>query len=169
MSTPVTLAEGWICHAQGMKSSRPQVSRIVVGLAGLACVALLGGCTGASTGGSESVGGHSSEAGHGSAGSACEEAAVGETLGHIVGEAQMVVASIDSLECSGDWASASATVAGRDEGSQPFAEVFLLQRDGDIWVLKARETACGTFSPGGPRPTDAEVPADLWEAVCLTS
>lgn len=81
----------------------------------------------------------------------------------------MVVASIDSLECSGDWASVSATVAGRDEGSQPFAEVFLLQRDGDIWVLKARETACGTFSAGGPRPTDAEVPADLWEAVCLTS
>lgn len=81
----------------------------------------------------------------------------------------MVVASIDNLECSGDWAYVSATVAGRDEGSQPFAEVFLLQRDVDIWVLKARETACGTFSPGGPRPTDAEVPADLWEVACLTN
>ena len=81
----------------------------------------------------------------------------------------MVVASIDSLGCSGAWASVSATVAGRDEGSQPFAEVFLLQRDGDIWVLKARETACGTFSPGGPRPTDAEVPAELWEGACLTN
>jgi hypothetical protein len=138
---------------------------IRVAIAGSACVVLLGACAGSSTADHPSGG----ASGHGSAGSACEEAAVGDTLGHIVGEAQMVVASIDSLECSGDWASVSATVAGRDEGSQPFAEVFLLQRDGDIWVLKARETACGTFSAGGPRPTDAEVPADLWEAVCLTS
>jgi hypothetical protein len=152
-----------------MKTGRRQVSGIVVGLTVLACVAFLSGCAGASSGDADSAGGHASEADHGSGGSACEEAAVGDTLGHIVGEAQMVVASIDNLECSGDWAYASATVTGREEGSQPFAEAFLLQRDGDIWVLKARETACGTFSPGGPRPTDAEVPADLWEAVCLTS
>lgn len=87
----------------------------------------------------------------------------------------MVVASIDSLDCSGDWAFASATLAAADadapaqEGSESIVDVFLLQRDGDIWVLKARETACGTVSPGGPRPADAQVPADLWERACQTS
>jgi hypothetical protein len=85
----------------------------------------------------------------------------------------MVVASIDSLDCSGDWAFASATLADADasatEGEEGMVDVFLLQRDGDIWVLKARETACGTISPGGPMPADAQVPADLWERACLTS
>ena len=87
----------------------------------------------------------------------------------------MVVASIDSLDCSGDWAFATASLADADadapasEGAEGMVDVFLLQRDGDIWVLKARETACGTVSPGGPRPADAQVPADLWELACLTS
>lgn len=147
---------------------RPQ-SRAALGAAAFASVLLLAGCS------SSSDSGHSSgdESGHAASGSACDEASVGDTLGHIVGEARMVVASIDSLDCSGDWAFASATLADADasatEGEEGMVDVFLLQRDGDIWVLKARETACGTISPGGPMPADAQVPADLWERACLTS
>ncbi|CAB4754613.1 MAG: hypothetical protein F2702_05035 [Actinobacteria bacterium] len=147
---------------------RPQ-SRAALGAAAFVSVLLFAGCSAASDSG------HSSgdESGHAASGSACDEASVGDTLGHIVGEARMVVASIDSLDCSGDWAFASATLADADasatEGEEGMVDVFLLQRDGDIWVLKARETACGTISPGGPMPADAQVPADLWELACLTS
>ena len=143
---------------------RPQ-SRAALGAAAFVSVLLLAGCS------SSSDSGHSSgdESGHAAIGSACDESSVGDTLGHIVGEARMVVASIDSLDCSGDWAFASATLADADadasatEGEEGMVDVFLLQRDGDIWVLKARETACG------PMPADAQVPADLWERACLTS
>ena len=125
---------------------RPQ-SRAALGAAAFVSVLLFAGCSAASDSG------HSSgdESGHAASGSACDEASVGDTLGHIVGEARMVVASIDSLDCSGDWAFASATLAGADadpsatEGEEGMVDVFLLQRDGDIWVLKARETACGTI------------------------
>ena len=147
---------------------RPQ-SRAALGAAAFVSVLLFVGCSAASDSG------HSSgdESGHAASGSACDEASVGDTLGHIVGEARMVVASIDSLDCSGDWAFASATLADADasatEGEEGMVDVFLLQRDGDIWVLKARETACGTISPGGPMQADAQVPADLWELACLTS
>ena len=149
---------------------RPQ-SRAALGAAAFVSVLLFAGCSAASDSG------HSSgdESGHAAIGSACDEASVGDTLGHIVGEARMVVASIDSLDCSGDWAFASATLADADadasatEGEEGMVDVFLLQRDGDIWVLKARETACGTISPGGPMPADAQVPAELWERACLTS
>ena len=147
---------------------RPQ-SRAALGAAAFVSVLLFAGCSAASDSG------HSSgdESGHAASGSACDEASVGDTLGHIVGEARMVVASIDSLDCSGDWAFASATLADADasatEGEEGMVDVFLLQRDGDIWVLKARETACGTISPGGPMQADAQVPADLWERACLTS
>lgn len=150
------------------RSLRPQ-SRAALGAAAFVSVLLFAGCSAASDSG------HSSgdESGHAASGSACDEASVGDTLGHIVGEARMVVASIDSLDCSGDWAFASATLADADasatEGEEGMVDVFLLQRDGDIWVLKARETACGTISPGGPMPADAQVPADLWELACLTS
>lgn len=150
------------------RSLRPQ-SRAALGAAAFVSVLLFAGCSAASDSG------HSSgdESGHAVSGSACDEASVGDTLGHIVGEARMVVASIDSLDCSGDWAFASATLADADasatEGEEGMVDVFLLQRDGDIWVLKARETACGTISPGGPMPADAQVPADLWELACLTS
>ena len=149
------------------RSLRPQ-SRAALGAAAFVSVLLFAGCSAASDSG------HSSgdESGHAASGSACDEASVGDTLGHIVGEARMVVASIDSLDCSGDWAFASATLADADasatEGEEGMVDVFL-QRDGDIWVLKARETACGTISPGGPMPADAQVPADLWERACLTS
>lgn len=152
------------------RSPRSQ-SRAALGAAAFVSVLLLAGCSAASDSG------HSSgdESGHAASGSACDEASVGDTLGHIVGEARMVVASIDSLDCSGDWAFATASLADADadapasEGAEGMVDVFLLQRDGDIWVLKARETACGTVSPGGPRPSDAQVPADLWELACLTS
>ncbi len=150
------------------RSLRPQ-SRAALGAAAVVSVLLFAG------GSAASDSGHSSgdESGHAASGSACDEASVGDTLGHIVGEARMVVASIDSLDCSGDWAFASATLADADasatEGEEGMVDVFLLQRDGDIWVLKARETACGTISPGGPMPADAQVPADLWERACLTS
>ena len=148
---------------------RPQF-RAEFGVAAFVSAVLLAGCSAASDSG------HSAgdESGHAATGSTCDEASVGDTLGHIVGEARMVVASIDSLDCSGDWAFASATLADADadapaqEGTEGIVDVFLLQRDGDIWVLKARETACGTVSPGGPRPADAQVPADLWERACLT-
>lgn len=140
----------------------------VISAAAAASALLLGACGGSNS--ADQPSGHQSgdASGHGTAGSACDEATVADTLGHIVGEAQMVVASMDRLDCSGDWASAVATVAGREEGSAQSSEVFLLQRDGDIWVLKARETACGTFMPGDPMPADAQVPADLWEVACLT-
>ena len=143
---------------------RPQ-SRAALGAAAFVSVLLFAGCSAASDSG------HSSgdESGHAAIGSACDESSVGDTLGHIVGEARMVVASIDSLDCSADWAFAAATLTGTEDGAEAIADVFLLQRDGDIWVLKARETACGTSSPGGPRPADAQVPADLWERACLTS
>lgn len=152
------------------RSPRSQ-SRAALGAAAFVSVLLLAGCSAASDSG------HSSgdESGHAASGSACDEASVGDTLGHIVGEARMVVASIDSLDCSGDWAFATASLADADadapasEGAEGMVDVFLLQRDGDIWVLKARETACGAVSPGGPRPADAQVPADLWELACLTS
>ncbi len=152
------------------RTPRPQ-SRAALGAAAFVSILLLAGCSAASDSG------HSSgdESGHAASGSACDEASVGDTLGHIVGEARMVVASIDSLDCSGDWAFASATLADADadasamEGEVGMVDVFLLQRDGDIWVLKARETACGTISPGGPMPADAQVPADIWERACLTS
>lgn len=150
------------------RTLRPH-SRAALGAAAFVSVLLFAGCSAASDSG------HSSgdESGHAASGSACDEASVGDTLGHIVGEARMVVASIDSLDCSGDWAFASATLADADasatEGEEGMVDVFLLQRDGDIWVLKARETACGTISPGGPMPADAQVPADLWELACLTS
>ena len=150
------------------RTLRPH-SRAALGAAAFVSVLLFAGCSAASDSG------HSSgdESGHAVSGSACDEASVGDTLGHIVGEARMVVASIDSLDCSGDWAFASATLADADasatEGEEGMVDVFLLQRDGDIWVLKARETACGTISPGGPMQADAQVPADLWELACLTS
>lgn len=136
-----------------------------IGFAAATGIALLGGCSAASESGHAA----GDESGHAASGSGCDEASVGDTLGHIVGEARMVVASIDSLDCSGDWAFASATLASADEGGEGMVDAFLLQRDGDIWVLKARETSCGTVSPGGPRPADAQVPADLWERACQTS
>ena len=148
------------------RRSRPNVPAVLGTVAGLvAGMALLGGCSAASDPGHAS----GDESGHAASGSGCDEATVGDTLGHIVGEARMVVDSIDSLQCSGDWAVASATLASADEGGEGMVDVFLLQRDGDIWVLKARETACGTISPGGSRPADAQVPEDLWERACLTS
>ena len=74
------------------RSLRPQ-SRVALGAAAFVSVLLFAGCSAASDSG------HSSgdESGHAASGSACDEASVGDTLGHIVGEARMVVASIDSL------------------------------------------------------------------------
>ena len=100
---------------------------------------------------------------------ACDGVAIGETLGHILAEANMVVVSLDDQRCSADWADVVATVAENGVEGSGGVEHFLLQRDADIWVLKAPESACGTFGPGEGRPADALVPADLWTQACLTN
>ena len=70
--------------------------------------------------------------------------------------------------CSGDWAFVTADLSDSASSAPPDADEFIFRRDGDNWILKAPETVCGTFQPGDARPSDAEVPEDLWPQACTT-
>jgi hypothetical protein len=74
--------------------------------------------------------------------SSCDVAGLTAEVEHMVGESRLSLEAIDSLQCSGDWALAEATVSGDPADAGPTR--FLLQRTEVGWVLKAPETVCGT-------------------------
>lgn len=70
--------------------------------------------------------------------SACEVDALTHEVEHMVGESQLTVASVDSVQCYGDWSVVGVTVSG-DAAS---TETFVFRKVADSWVLKAPEVAC---------------------------
>lgn len=121
-------------------------------LAGVAVAALvLSGCSGSST----------------PVDASCDTEALRSTFDMILHDSETTLTSIDSIECSGEWAVVFATLTG--DGASGVSEPSLFQRVGADWVLKAPESVCGTFVPGDSRPSDAVVPESLWESGCVTA
>ena len=85
--------------------------------------------------------------------SACEVDALTDEVEHILGEAQLTVASVDAIECSGPWAIVDVTVSGTDGST----ETFVLRKVDQSWVLKAPEVACVEGSDRIPEPLAGEV------------
>ncbi|MEY4137313.1 MAG: hypothetical protein RL205_1441 [Actinomycetota bacterium] len=119
-------------------------------LAGVAVAAvLLSGCSGTS----------------GQADASCDSETLRSTFEMILHDSDMTLASVESVECSGEWAVVHATLSG--EGASGLSEPSIFERVGSDWVLKAPEGVCGTFVPGDARPSDAVVPESLWESGCV--
>jgi outer membrane murein-binding lipoprotein Lpp len=75
----------------------------------------------------------------------CDSDTLRSTFEMILHDSETTLASIDSVECSGEWAVMFVTLTG--DGSRGVSEPSLFQRVGADWVLKAPESVCGTFSP----------------------
>ena len=119
-------------------------------LAGVAVAALmLAGCSGTST----------------QPDASCDSDTLRSTFEMILHDSETTLTSIDSVECSGEWAVMFVTLTG--DGASGVSEPSLFQRVGADWVLKAPESVCGTFSPGDSRPNDSAVPEAIWEAGCV--
>lgn len=121
-------------------------------LAGVAIAALvLSGCSGAST----------------EPDASCDSETLRSTFEMILHDSDMTLTSVDSVECSGEWAVVHATLSG--EGSSGASDPSIFERVGADWVLKAPENVCGTFVAGDSRPTDAAIPEALWETGCVSA
>jgi len=121
-------------------------------LAGVAVAALLlAGCSGSST--------HTD--------ASCDSETLRSTFEMILHDSDLSLASVDSVECSGEWAVVHATLSG--DGATDASEPSIFERVGADWVLKAPEGVCGTFVPGDARPSDAVVPESLWESGCAVA
>ncbi len=138
MSTPGRYpSTAW--HAHFMK----------LALAGVAVAALvLSGCSGSST----------------QTNATCDSETLRSTFEMILHDSDMTLASVDSVECSGEWAVVHATLTG--DGASGASEPSIFERVGADWVLKAPEGVCGTYTAGDARPNDAVVPESLWESGC---
>lgn len=121
-------------------------------LAGVAVAALmLSGCSGSSA----------------QPDASCDSETLRSTFEMILHDSDMTLASVESVECSAQWALVFATLTG--EGASGESEPSIFERVGADWVLKAPENVCGTFVPGDARPTDAAVPEALWERGCASA
>ena len=103
----------------------------------------------------------SSEAGGAQIDETCDAAAVGEEIGHIVGESTLTFEGLHTLQCSGDWSYAVAVVGGGTQTASASAALspFLFLKTNDVLVLKSAPTVCGADG-------EDQVPADLAEFVC---
>ena len=96
---------------------------------------------------------------------ACDQASLHTTIETFLHESDAHLDSFDQLNCSGEWAAVQATLT---EGADaPAQQVFIFARSGENWILKAPEVVCGSPTADNSRPTDAEIPADLWAEACL--
>lgn len=121
-------------------------------LAGVAVAALiLSGCSGSSA----------------QPDASCDTETLRSTFEMILHDSEITLASVDAVECSGNWAVVFATLSG--EGASGASEPSIFERVGADWVLKAPESVCGTFVPGDARPNDAAVPEALWESGCASA
>jgi hypothetical protein len=73
--------------------------------------------------------------------SSCDVAGISQEVEHMVGESHLEMAALDTLQCSGAWALAKATVAGT--GQSPQTLTFVFKRSDSGWFLKAPEIVCG--------------------------
>jgi hypothetical protein len=84
------------------------------------------------------------------------------------------IVSVDSFECQDGWAVVFLSVdGGTDDPGDTVAGVAVLEAEGQFWISKGPEV-CGSISEiddaGQPiRPDDAQVPASLWGAACLSN
>jgi hypothetical protein len=88
----------------------------------------------------------------------CDVPGVTAEVAHMVGESSLTLESIASLQCSGDWVVARASVSGDTAGSGQ--STFILLRSEVGWVLKAPEVVCGTAVEA------RTIPDDLFDAAC---
>ena len=95
----------------------------------------------------------------------CDQASLQATIDTFFHESDMRLDSLDKLDCSGDWAAVQATVS--EAGDKPAKQTFVFARSGGDWILKAPEIVCGSPTADNSRPSDAEIPADLWPQACL--
>ena len=96
----------------------------------------------------------------------CDAETLRSTFEMILHDSDMTLTSVDSVECSGEWAVVHATLTG--DGASGVSEPSIFERVGADWVLKAPEGVCGTFVSGDARPNDAVVPEALWESGCAS-
>ena len=95
----------------------------------------------------------------------CDQASLQTTIDTFFHESDMQMDSFDKLDCSGDWAAVLATVS--EAADKPAQQTFVFARSGEDWILKAPEIVCGSPTADNTRPSDAEIPADLWPQACL--
>ena len=85
------------------------------------------------------------------------------------------IVSIDSFECQDGWAVVFLSVdGGTDDPEDTIAGIAVLEAEGQFWINKDRVDVCGSIpeidDAGQPiRPDDAQVPASLWGAACLSN
>ncbi len=91
---------------------------------------------------------------------ACDVAGVRAEIDHMLGESLLSVQSLDSLECSGDWAVARATVTG--DGQEARTETFIFHSVEAGWIMKTPEVVCGG------EPGAATIPDALADVACAT-
>ncbi len=54
-----------------------------------------------------------------------------------------------------------------EDAGEPSKQIFIFARSGADWILKAPEIVCGSPTPDGSYPKDAQIPQDLWAQSCL--
>ncbi len=72
---------------------------------------------------------------------------------------------IENVECADGWAVTSGILG--DGSGQGAPTAFIFEAEGQFWVPRSQEDACGTYEDGS-YPSDAAIPEELYEIGCLT-
>lgn len=72
---------------------------------------------------------------------------------------------VENVECADGWA-VTAGILG-DGSGQGAPTGFIFEAEGQFWVPRTQEDACGTYDDGN-YPSDASIPEELYEIGCLT-
>lgn len=80
--------------------------------------------------------------------------------------------TVDSVTCDSGWAVTSGTLGPKDapsSGPQGAPTPMIFQAEGQFWIPKEAKDVCGTnYSTATTAPSDAQIPAKLFTAGCLT-
>ena len=86
----------------------------------------------------------------------CDADAITETAHHLLDESDLILDSVDRLDCSDGWSVITVTSSG--DGAPTEATTFVFRETEFSWVLKAPEIVCGDG--------DESLPAVLRTGVC---
>lgn len=71
----------------------------------------------------------------------CDADAITEAAHHLLDESDLILDSVDRLDCSAGWAVIAVTSSGDGQPTQ--ASTFVFRETEFGWVLKAPEIVCG--------------------------
>jgi hypothetical protein len=75
---------------------------------------------------------------------------------------------IDDVKCADGWAVTSGLWSSKANPEMGAPTTLVFQQQGTQWVNQDKQKVCGTNASTTPAPSDAKIPAALYEIGCLT-